>query len=57
MPAIAANRIFSILFTFKESNDVRFIALRCIVFELSACENSEEFQAEIGCKTNHLTRY
>ena len=27
----------------KESNDVRFIALRCIVFELSACENSVEF--------------
>ena len=24
----------------KESNDVRFVALRCIVFELWACENS-----------------
>ena len=24
----------------KESNDVRFVALDCIVFELSACENS-----------------
>ena len=26
----------------KESNDVRFVALGCIVFELSACENSDE---------------
>ena len=26
----------------KESSDVRFIALGCIVFELSACENSAE---------------
>ena len=26
----------------KESNDVRFVVLRCIVFELSACENSAE---------------
>ena len=26
----------------KESNDVRFVALGCIVFELSACENSAE---------------
>ena len=41
----------------KESNDVRFVALRCIVFELSSCENSEEFQAESGCKANHLTGY
>ena len=41
----------------KESNDVRFIALRCIVFELSACENSAEFPAESGCKANDLTRY
>ena len=41
----------------KESNDIRFIALRCIVFELSACENSAEFPAESGCKANDLTRY
>ena len=26
----------------KESNDVRFVALGCIVFELLACENSAE---------------
>ena len=26
----------------KESNDVRFVELGCIVFELSACENSAE---------------
>ena len=26
----------------KEFNDVRFIALGCTVFELSACENSAE---------------
>ena len=41
----------------KESNDVRFVALRCIVFELLACENSVEFPAESGCKANDLTRY
>ena len=41
----------------KESNDVRFVALRCIQFELSACENSVEFPAESGCKANDLTRY
>ena len=41
----------------KESNDVRFVALHCIVFELSACENSAEFPAESGCKANDLTRY
>ena len=41
----------------KESNDVRFIALLCIAFELSACENSAEFPAESGCKANDLTRY
>ena len=40
-----------------ESNDVRFIALRCIVLKLSACENSVEFPAESGCKANDLTRY
>ena len=40
-----------------ESNDVRFIALRCIVFDVSACENSAEFPAENGCKANDLTRY
>ena len=39
------------------SNDVRFISLGCIVFELSACENSAEFPAESGCKANELTRY
>ena len=26
----------------EESNDVRFVALGCIVCELSACENSDE---------------
>ena len=31
--------------------------LRCIVLELSACENSAEFPAESGCKANDLTRY
>ena len=41
----------------KESNDVRFIALCCIIFELSACENSVEFPAEHGCKANDLTQY
>ena len=41
----------------KESNDVRFISLGCIVFELPACENSAEFPAERGCKANDLTRY
>ena len=41
----------------KESNDVRFISLGCIVFELSACENSAVFPAESGCKANDLTRY
>ena len=35
----------------KESNDVRFNALHCTVFELAACENSLEFPAESGCKT------
>ena len=42
----------------KESNDVRIIALRCIVLELSACENSVELPADSsGCKANDLTRY
>ena len=36
---------------------MRFVALRCIVLELSACENAVEFQAESGCKANDLTRY
>ena len=40
-----------------ESNGVRFISLGCIVFELSACENSAEFPAESGCKANDLIRY
>ena len=38
-------------------NNVRFVALRCIVFELSAFKNSAEFPAESGCKANDLTRY
>ena len=33
-----------------KSNDVRFIALCCTLFELLACKNSVEFSAEIGCK-------
>ena len=41
----------------KKSNDVRFVALRCIVIELLACENSVEFPAESGYKGNDLTRY
>ena len=41
----------------KESNDVRFVALSCIIFELSAFENSVEFPVESGCKANDLTRY
>ena len=45
----------------KESNDVTFVALRCIVFELSAwlsaSKNSVEFPAESGCKANDLTLY
>ena len=41
----------------KQSNDIRFVALRCIVFDLSACENSVEFPAESGCKANDLTQY
>ena len=42
----------------KESNDIRFIALRCItISELSACENAAEFPAKSGCKANDLTRY
>ena len=41
----------------KESNDVRFVALYVVYFELSACENSVEFPAESGCKANDLTRY
>ena len=41
----------------KKSIYARFIALRCIVFELSAFENLAEFPAESGCKANDLTRY
>ena len=41
----------------KESNDVRFIDLCCVVFELSAFENSAKFPAESGCKANDLTRH
>ena len=39
----------------NESNDVRFIALSCIVYELSAKKKSAEFSAESGCKANDLT--
>ena len=41
----------------KESIDVSLSALRCILSELWACENSVEFPAESGCKANDLTRY
>ena len=41
----------------KKSNDVRFTALRCILFELWVCENSAEFSAESGCQANDLTQY
>ena len=41
----------------KESNDVRFISLGCIVFELYSCKKFSEFPAESGCKANDLTRY
>ena len=41
----------------KESNDVRFFSLGCIVFELPASENSAEFPAGSGCKAKDLTRY
>ena len=46
-----------IIIIIKESNNVRFSALHCVVFELSAFENSVEFPAESGCKANSLTRY
>ena len=39
----------------KESNDVRFIALGCIVFELLACENSaENFLLKVARINCHL---
>ena len=39
----------------KESNDVRFVALGCIVFELSACENSaENFLLKVAGINCHL---
>ena len=38
----------------EEASDLIFIALRCIVVELSACDNSAEFPAESGCKANDL---
>ena len=41
----------------KKANDVSFITLHRIVFELSACENSVELPAKNGCKANDLTRY
>ena len=41
----------------KKSKDVRFVALCCIVFELSACKYSAEFSLESGYKANDLTRY
>ena len=40
-----------------KSNGVRFIAVRCIAFELLASENSVEFPAESGCKANDVTQY
>ena len=39
----------------KESNDVKFIGIHCIVFVLKVCENSAEFPAESGCKAIDLT--
>ena len=33
------------------------MALRCIIFELSACKNSMEFPVESGCKASDLIRY
>ena len=39
----------------KESNDVRFIALRCIVLQLSTCENSAEFPAVIKLFTKSVS--
>ena len=39
----------------KEASDIGFISLYCLVFELTACENSVEFPAESGCKANDLT--
>ena len=41
---------------YKESNDARFVALLCIVFELPASEKSGEFPAESCCKANDQTR-
>ena len=39
----------------KESNDVSFVALGCIVFELSACENSaENFLLKVAGINCHL---
>ena len=39
----------------KESNDVRFVALGCIVFELLACENSaENFLLKVAGINCHL---
>ena len=39
----------------KESNDVRFVGLGCIVFELSACENSaENFLLKVAGINFHL---
>ena len=39
----------------KESNDVRFVALGCIVFELSACENSaKNFLLKVAAINCHL---
>ena len=51
------NRFIYYINRYKESNDVRLVALRCIFFELSACDNSAEFPAESGCKANDLTGY
>ena len=39
----------------KEFNDVRFVALGCIVFELLACENSaENFLLKVAGINCHL---
>ena len=39
----------------EKSNDLRFIAVHCIVFELSAYKISMEISAESGCKAIDLT--
>ena len=41
----------------EESNDISFIALYGIVFELSVCKYLTELPAESGCKANDPTQY